>query len=500
MSIETTIRSALRDGAGQLDLHGEGPEHARARAGQRARRRRATGAGLTALVVLGGGAFVASRVGGTSVDFAEPAVGSGEPAALIWREEAGVLGATQDVVVTADGAYYALSTAPGTTWEDSGPDGWVPQSLYRSTDGVTWTDVAVDGAERIAALDARGSVLYALSTSPATNGGTGRAAVSTDGGATWQRADLPSTVTAPPATVPLWGPGVNADLAVGEDLLLASVHSRWDVDQSAVLTSEEAANGDWTAADRRRSGRLRQPLPGAAASRADGRRQRCPAPSDACASRRRRPPAWCPGPTSAWRASRPSTSTSSSPRPTASPGSASTRSFGTDWLQELAAIPGGFVAITDGFDPATETSTLRVHRSTDGTDWQVVATAEDQWFDYEVLGTRLLAAGSDGTTLTVATSDDGGATWASQDLRALADPEGRYAELWTANFDAGPLGAALMVNGTSATGDAVELRAAHQLRRHHLDRDPAGRHRRGRRRVRQPSSGWRSAPTASRSA
>ena len=406
--------------------------------------------------MLGGGAFVASRVGGTSVDFAEPAVGSGEPAALIWREEAGVLGATQDVVVTADGAYYALSTAPGTTWEDSSPDGWLPQSLYRSTDGVTWTDVAVDDAERIAALDARGSVLYALSTAPATNGGTGRAAVSTDGGATWQRADLPSTVTAPPATVPLWGPGVNADLAVGEDLLLASVHSRWDVDQSAVLTSEEAANGDWT-----------QPTADGLAVYANP----CPEPprpeptADASAALLRPTP--CEPPATPTRVV-----------PWADLGLAGQQaldvnelftsadgvtwqrldaSFGTDWLQELAAIPGGFVAITDGFDPATETSTLRVHRSTDGTDWQVVATAEDQWFDYEVLGTRLLAAGSDGTTLTVATSDDGGATWASQDLRALADPEGRYAELWTANFDAGPLGAALMVNGTSATGDAVEL-------------------------------------------
>lgn len=88
------------------------------------------------------------------------------------------LGPDRNTVLTADGTLYAVSTAPV----------GVPAhlaarpTLYRSTDGSSWSDVPVDDGFQAGAVGTAGDRVYALGTAPSGGGVTARLTDLTDGG------------------------------------------------------------------------------------------------------------------------------------------------------------------------------------------------------------------------------------------------------------------------------------------------------------------------------
>ncbi|MGH9124508.1 MAG: hypothetical protein ACRDZ8_07255 [Acidimicrobiales bacterium] len=84
---------------------------------------------------------------------------------------------------------YAVSTAPGV----HDPNQPLPIVLYRSADGVNWTQASSPSATYLSELSASGSQLYAVGTGPATAGKEIPLSVATspDGGATWKNLSVP---------------------------------------------------------------------------------------------------------------------------------------------------------------------------------------------------------------------------------------------------------------------------------------------------------------------
>jgi hypothetical protein len=100
------------------------------------------------------------------------------------------LGWSTDSVVAADGTTYDLSTAPGPL-DPTKPS---PQraTLYRSTDGQAWAQLALPNGLSASALATSGGNLYAVGTAPGGGGVELMMATSTDGAATWHEARIPT--------------------------------------------------------------------------------------------------------------------------------------------------------------------------------------------------------------------------------------------------------------------------------------------------------------------
>ena len=108
---------------------------------------------------------------------------------LEWAASPATLGWSIDH--TSDGELlYALSTAPGTRFEDF-PDGRVPQAIYTSADGSDWQVQGV-GDLRIGDIAAGDGLLYTIGTAPGSHAGsvTLELGVSHDGGATIETSTL----------------------------------------------------------------------------------------------------------------------------------------------------------------------------------------------------------------------------------------------------------------------------------------------------------------------
>ncbi|HJR92962.1 MAG TPA: hypothetical protein VJ938_11015, partial [Acidimicrobiia bacterium] len=113
-----------------------------------------------------------------------------------WETEPASLGWTMQQSVS-DGVMYALSTAPGTRWEQF-PNGDVPEAIYTSTDGLSWTSHLAESTwmNSIAATD---GLLYAVGTAPGAEADsiTVQVGVSSDMGETFTTTGLPFAVPAP---------------------------------------------------------------------------------------------------------------------------------------------------------------------------------------------------------------------------------------------------------------------------------------------------------------
>jgi hypothetical protein len=119
------------------------------------------------------------------------------PSELDWYAVDGTLGFARRVASAPDGAFYALSTAPGPAID------WPPpQAIYSSVDGENWDFVVL--ADDIGGKDMaiRGDTVYLIGTAPGF-GGFGEPPVvvinsSRDGGSSWDQVPLPTAAVPPP--------------------------------------------------------------------------------------------------------------------------------------------------------------------------------------------------------------------------------------------------------------------------------------------------------------
>ncbi|MEM9607096.1 MAG: hypothetical protein AAGA99_06695 [Actinomycetota bacterium] len=270
MTFESDLRDRLQTDAATLVPVGAGADRARTRARQR--RQLLVGAGL-ATVLLGGAVAVPRLLdrdtgqtiavagdGGATADPVTPAPGEVE---FSWQEQDAYVSNLwgDQVLTTADGVTYALSTAPGTRWEEFGPNGEpVPQGLYRSSDGgLTWEAALPPEDLRLSSsLTERDGVLYSITTSPGVDDGTGVEVVRTaDGGSTWDRFALPVEVDAPTDAIALMT-STQVEIEWSGDAAVALVSVAWWVDESTLwptygegvgtrLTDEGIDIVDWEA-------------------------------------------------------------------------------------------------------------------------------------------------------------------------------------------------------------------------------------------------------------
>ncbi|MGH8911520.1 MAG: hypothetical protein ACRDVD_03335 [Acidimicrobiia bacterium] len=138
----------------------------------------------------------AAQVEGNDADevAAANAVLSISSAALDWESSPAQLGQVMQSAVSSDGIMYALSTAPGVRWEQF-PNGNLPEAIYASSDGVSWTSHPTNG-NWINSIAASSGLLYAVGTAPGAQADsvTLQVGTSSDLGATFTTTALPFEV------------------------------------------------------------------------------------------------------------------------------------------------------------------------------------------------------------------------------------------------------------------------------------------------------------------
>lgn len=200
-----------------------GPAAAANRAHERSRRRR-TAVVSVAAVALVGGLAAPSLIGdegdtGVNTNIAAPIDADGPE--LDWRVGDDGLSRVPSADEGTDG-FYALSTAPGTTYDEY-PNGDAPRALYRWSDGV-WQPIELDGDDpNVAKVSERDGTLYALSTAADTGAPVG--SVSTDGGESWT--PVPLDGIEPPSDDVAWTMSVGIELASTADTTIAVVSTRF---------------------------------------------------------------------------------------------------------------------------------------------------------------------------------------------------------------------------------------------------------------------------------
>lgn len=479
MDIEQRMREALHDGASRLALPEAGPLAARERARRHTRHRQAGLAGVTAVAVgLGGVAGLRllpdDRLqlgpGGAAADGGAGAVAQDPLARLDWQSAEGVVTAAREILTSADGVSYALSTAPGSARADH-PDDAVPQALYRSDDGLSWESAALGERPWIADLGERDGLLYAVSTAPAPGasqpGGVG---VSADGGVTWDRVSLPTTAEPPAATVPVGGPHVSAAIAVGETRVLARLRTQYTVDTDGLFPDVDRGDGSATFTAVRDEGvalvALCQPADGLAVGS-------MPVAVDLTAERQAAARAidglaacveddgddqevlelmpWADlgltGPGDLVVDELFVSDDGETWEPVAGGG------LGGDDLVDLTAGPDGFLAVTF---PAFGDGRPQLLRSADGTAWEVVAQDVPTTL-LGFSGGSIIGFGHTGDEPVATASADGGTTWDTTDLAALLDPDAVPGEHTVIAHDTGPLGAAVILGRYGPAGGPTDL-------------------------------------------
>ncbi len=184
-------------------------------AAQRARRRRLLAFWGTLAAVLVGGLGVFGLLSlvdddgtteprdaapGTTGQVAEVAA---DPVELEWHAIPGTLGFSERLFASADGTFYALSTAPGrnATWP-------APRALYTSVDGENWDANVLADDVTASDMAVRNGIAYLIGTAPSFNAVDGQqdAMISTsgDGGLSWKSTVLPLPAATVPGGVDAW--------------------------------------------------------------------------------------------------------------------------------------------------------------------------------------------------------------------------------------------------------------------------------------------------------
>lgn len=155
-------------------------------------------------------------------------------AGLTWTVTDPELGWARRLVADETG-FYALSTAPGTTWDDADEaNGWqVPESIYYSADGINWTAKDLPEGDYASDFGASNGIMYLIGTSASTEDGPVEAwlATSADLGDTWDRVTLSVNQTSPPDGVGeyIW-PNTFTNLAVYDGTAVVSISQNYYVD------------------------------------------------------------------------------------------------------------------------------------------------------------------------------------------------------------------------------------------------------------------------------
>lgn len=475
------VRAALRGAAATLDLPAPGPEAARTTAHHRARRQQRLTAGIATVAVVAGGVGVTSiitREPGVELDAG--AVGS-SPSGITftWTQGEHVLANQPQIVQAPDGVLYALSTAPGVTYEDAGP---LPQAVYRSTDGLTWEPTELDPDLQLSTFEVRpDGVLYGLSTAPGT--GALRLATSADGGGTWALDDLPA-LEGPPAVaegVELASGGVVIDVASRGGTSVATVQQQWYVQPEGLGILGDGQSG-WVVPtadglEVHREGPA-APDPVASVPTDDPTAAATPTPVDAdvvvpgeaAATPYLDPSAPPAGPVDL-PAPRPTPEIEVVAVPWAEIGLAGPQdlvkseaftSTGAGWAAvdlpapdataAVEATAEGFIAVLHEASYDLDVATpAQVARSADGLTWSLDAESViDAVYirDVGTSGDRIVVTATTGRiagwtdldeTVTVASSADAGRTWTATDLNDLFDSEPDQ-QAWFGTSDTGPLG------------------------------------------------------------
>jgi hypothetical protein len=231
-----------------IDLPPGDPSSLVARASARRRRRRTVGSGLAAIALVAAAVSVqqlgSDDDGGSQVASEANAVVAATP--LQWTTVVPNVGLawSNSTAVTDDGTQFGLSTAPGRYQPDSPGQ---PQTLYRSTDGVEWSTVALPDDLWPSQIASSGNDLYAVGTSPAAGGGRDLVLAKSAAGGEWSTTSLPLDLAALDAQHPQLGVG-SIDVSVGANGVVASVTLSAYPDPAPYLPAGTAVGGySWTA-------------------------------------------------------------------------------------------------------------------------------------------------------------------------------------------------------------------------------------------------------------
>ncbi len=464
---ETAARvpSALQRPAAGGHLDVPGADAARETAHHRARRQQRVTAGIAALAVVAGGLAATTWV--TRDPEVQLAAGAGAPQAadvdLTWTDGPHSLTSAPTIVQDADGVLYALSTAPGTTWDGPEPPA---QAIYRSTDGTTWEQVDADGAPPLATFEVGGDgLLYGLSTAP---GGVVLAS-SVDGGTTWQTEPLPAEADIRPDVaegIQLSSGGHQLDVVRAGETTVAAVSTQWFVEADGLV---DPADEDIAYVDATDAGLEVRRIP-------VDRREAAPEPAGVPAADATPAPSAAPAPA----VDVPVEATEEVVRTIpwsevglTGPADLVTRRVLTangdeGWtaadipvegsVRGMAATADGIVALVQVGPTEGPTSPVRVARSTDGVAWSVDPDPVADLSYVEVVqtvGDAVVAVGHTWTeaetNATVLASHDGGVTWTSTSVADLVEvAPGR--QLGVGSVGIGPLGVALATYAVEREG------------------------------------------------
>lgn len=488
MTFEDDVRSSLRTQADDLDLRGRGATEVMHLARRRQHRARRAGV-VAAASVLGLGAVGVVSVRGRLDDgvsatswAADTGLADTGPLELSWQSTpGGITGGVSGVptyIEDAGGAIYALSTAPGSSFDPL--SGASPEpALYRLGDDGTWLP-ASSGATAAPLVDvtADDTVLYALGTSPGT-GGVGYDTVvssSVDGGATWTTVSVDPVE--PPSTVVAWSasstlsiervPGATAavvstgfspaasviDQALAEVGLVGGPDSSYGLlfgDDGLSIVDHAVGNEAAEADKDRAAGDDPDPEPATTT------------PPTSSPSAPSAPPGTAVGSSGAPRSNEPPVVATISwaglgitgPADLATRTQVLVEQAGAWVPVEVAALEGASVSrftavgqdlVVEGYvidDPMTGAGSMRTMASGDGRTWRPVTTMTEE--------SRLLGLGTawvdvpwgggDGEPTVIRSSGDSGASWQTLDLATV---DARLGGTSIDSTSTGPLGLALI--------------------------------------------------------
>jgi hypothetical protein len=247
MQLEQQLREALQRDAAELEPVGPGPDDARRRA-FRHKRRMQSGVLMLSAAALAGGTIAVVNVRPAGDDSRVQSQPSAAAADLAWRSVAGTILVDSAHFTTADGVTYELSTAPGTAISDGSTP--VPQALYATRDGATFTRTPLGSTPWIGDLAESKGVLYAVSTAPGSQSGTTdyKLSTSSNGGAQWSDAQVPVDFTEPASNIPLTI-ATRVQVARGAHTTVVVAEARYNMDLNTALgvTGQDGKGVEMTA-------------------------------------------------------------------------------------------------------------------------------------------------------------------------------------------------------------------------------------------------------------
>lgn len=409
------------------------------------RRRWLVSAGVAVLILAGVLTFGLTRPDSVApvdaMDTAATAVALDESGVVWSPEEVTVYGFTTVALLGTDGDFYALSTSPSV--QQLPLDGSPPAfSIYRSNDGVTWSDNPISGlgdelwVRNFAEADGD---LYVAGTAPSMADPTKtslRVGWSADGGASWTPADLEVDATEPADMGQVFGSSTNINMAAASTFVLTAATTRFYLDYNSlippgVLTQSSFAQRTATGLEAVDFNECRGP---------------------ACQGQ---------GPVVLWSATwaelgiqpKPDVVVDTFIAPT---GSLEFRPISTPFAIDQAVTgmfavgEHVFVLTRSAFQSALAPQglPLRAWRTPNGSDWEPVSgfPAMDNLMAFGPLGDVIGVIGQNGMQPVVGLSEDGGQSWHSIDLSILLPTLGQTGSRWITAAGIGPMGAFINVS------------------------------------------------------